>query len=336
VLVVALYDWILEWKRQKPREEGWKRLLEAALKADPNQWRKFSQERVLALELDDQLADELKGAVRFVGSDTMRDLATGWGEWFKKRHPKSLIAIDGQGSETAVDGLISGRATFGLMSRKMNDDEINKFRYKPTQLHAATDTVAVFVHKDNPIKGLTLDDLRNAYGQPVGKAAARKVETWGDLGLTGEWANQPINLYGRNSASGTRQFFKEAVLGKDWDYKEEVNVRSTTASLVKGVATDRYGLGYGGIGYINADVRAVPLEGVAASPQNVFYENYPLKRDLFLYVNYDPTSRLDPLRATFIRYVYSQQGQEEVLREGFFPISRDIADKALRSVGLEP
>src|SRR5690606_41628479 len=133
---------------------------------------------------------------------------------------------------------------------------------------------------------------------------------WVQLGLTAEWANQPISLYGRNSASGTYGFFKEHALFKG-DYKDSVKEQPGSSSVVQGVASDKFGMGYSGIGYKTADVRAVPLaadgaEFVEPTPENA--EFFPLSRFLLVAVNYRPGSTLDPLRREVIQDIYSRQG----------------------------
>src|SRR5208282_6559867 len=123
---------------------------------------------------------------------------------------------------------------------------------------SSIDMLAVYVHKDNPIKGLTLQQVDAIFSKTRKGGASKDVHTWGDLGLTGEWASKPIALYGRNSASGTYGFFKEHVL-KNGDYKDEVKEQPGSSSVVQGIASDKFAIGYSGIGYKTADVKAAPL-----------------------------------------------------------------------------
>jgi phosphate transport system substrate-binding protein len=163
---------------------------------------------------------------------------------------------------------------------------------------------------------------------------------WGQLGLKGDWANLPISLYGRNAASGTYGYFKEHSLGKG-DYKDSVKEQPGSSAVVQGVATDKGGIGYSGIGYKTADVRAVPLasdassDAVEATPENAYTGEYPLARYLYLYVNYKPGSDLDPLRREFIKYIFSKQGQMDVVKDGYYPVTASIARKTLESVGIQ-
>ena len=287
----------------------------------------------------------VSGSIKSVGSDTMNNLMTLWAESYKKMYPAVRIEIEGKGSSTAPPALIAGTSTFGPMSRKMKDKEVDKFEkkfgYKPTPLPTSIDMLAVYVHKDNPIKGLTLQQADAIFSKTRKGGYSKDIRTWGDLGLTGEWADKPISLYGRNSASGTYGYFKKHALFKG-DYKDSVKEQPGSSSVVQGVASDKYGIGYSGIGYKTADVRAVPLarddkskmvEPIAA---NAYTGQYPLARFLYLYVNYKPNSQLEPLRAEFLKVAFSKQGQQDVIKDGYFPISAKIAEKALKSVGLKP
>jgi phosphate transport system substrate-binding protein len=285
----------------------------------------------------------VSGEIRGVGSDTMLNLFTAWGEGFKKVYPSARTAMDGKGSSAAPPALIQGTAAFGPMSRAMKAEEIDefekKFGYKPTGLKAAVDALAVIVHKDNPLKSITLPQVDAVFSKTRKGGGPADIRTWGDLGLTGEWASKPISLYGRNTASGTYGYFKEHALYKG-DFKDTVKEQAGTSSVVGGVAADRYAIGYGGIGYLTADVRALPLSKdgklapVEATADNCYAGTYPMARFLLLYVNHKPGSELDPLRREFIRYVFSQAGQEVVIDQSYFPVKAVIANEALKSVGI--
>jgi len=285
----------------------------------------------------------VSGSIKSVGSDTMNNLMTLWAEGYKTMYPATQIEIEGKGSSTAPPALIAGTSTFGPMSRKMKDTEIDAFEkafgYKPTPLPTSIDMLAVYVHKDNPIRGLTLQQVDAIYSKTRKGGAAKDIRTWGDLGLTGEWANQPISLYGRNSASGTYGYFKKHALFKG-DYKDSVKEQPGSSAVVQGVANDKFAIGYSGIGYKTADVRAVPLSldsksgFVEAEAANAYTGRYPLARFLYLYVNYKPGKQLEPLRAEYLKYIFSRQGQTDVIKDGYFPISGKIAQRALTSVGM--
>ena len=290
-----------------------------------------------------QQAQGVSGNIKSVGSDTMNNLMTLWSEGFRTRYPNVQIEVEGKGSSTAPPALTEGSATFGPMSRDMKAAELDEFEksygYKPTAVPGSIDMLAVYVHKDNPIQGLTLQQVDAIFSKTRKGGLEREIATWGELGLTGAWAQAPISLYGRNSASGTYGYFKEKALFNG-DFRDTVKEQPGSASVVHGVSTDKYGIGYSGIGYKTADVRAVPLAVdagsafVAASPENAYTGDYPLARFLWLYLNYAPNSELEPLRAEFLKYVFSREGQLDVVKDGYYPVTAAIANTYLAKVGL--
>ncbi len=287
----------------------------------------------------------VSGSIKSIGSDTMNNEMTLWAEGFLKMYPNVQIEIEGKGSSTAPPALIAGTAQFGPMSREMKNKEIDEFEkkygYKPTGLPTSIDMLAVYAHKDNPVEGMSLQQVDAVFSKNRKGGYPENINRWGQLGLSGEWADRPISLYGRNSASGTYGYFKEnALFGGD--YKDEVKEQPGSSSVVQGVASDKYGIGYSGIGYKTADVIAVPLaakEGqtfVKAIPENAYTGEYPLARFLYVYVNHKPGSQIDPLRREFIKYIFSKQGQSDVVKDGYFPLPAPIAREALQSVGITP
>jgi phosphate transport system substrate-binding protein len=286
-------------------------------------------------------ASGVSGNLSSVGSDTLNNLMTFWAELFGKYYPNAKLQIEGKGSSTAPPALIAGTAQLGPMSREMKGSEIDQFEkkygYKPTALRTSVDALAVFVNKDNPIKCLGLDQVDAVFSKSRRRGAKDDVTTWGQLGLTGEWASRPISLYGRNSASGTYGFFKEHTL-KNGDYKDSVKEQPGSASVVQGVTVDRFAIGYSGIGYATAGVRAVPLtekdggKCVDATADNSYNGSYPLARFLYVYVNKTPGKPLDPLVREFVRVVLSREGQEAVIKDGYFPIPAAIAKEESNKV----
>jgi len=283
----------------------------------------------------------VSGNLSSVGSDTLNNLMTLWAESFSKFYPNVKIQIEGKGSTTAPPALIAGTAQLGPMSRPMRGTEVDqfekKFGYKPTPIRTAVDALAVFVNKDNPIKCLTMEQIDAIFSKSRRYGYKEDVKTWGQLGLTGDWADRPISLYGRNSASGTYGFFKEHAL-KNGDYKDEVKEQPGSASVVQGVTVDRYGIGYSGIGYATAGVRAVPIaekEGAAcveAMADNAYAGTYPLARFLYVYINKPPGKSLDPLTREFVKFMVSKEGQEVVVKDGYFPIPASIAKEEMDKV----
>jgi phosphate transport system substrate-binding protein len=283
----------------------------------------------------------VSGNISSIGSDSLNNVMTLWAETFNKFYPSAKIQIEGKGSSTAPPALISGTAQLGPMSRPMKGTEIDQFEkkygYKPTAIRTAVDALAVFVNKDNPIKCMTLAQADAVFSKSRRSGHKEDVKTWGQLGLIGEWASRPISLYGRNSASGTYGFFKEHTL-KNGDYKDEVKEQPGSASVVQGITVDRFAMGYSGIGYATAGVRAVPLaekEGAKcqeADPDNAYAGTYPLARFLYVYVNKAPGKPLEPLTREFVKLIMSKEGQDAVIKDGYFPIPASIAKEELAKV----
>ena len=268
----------------------------------------------------------VSGTINSIGSDTLNNLMTLWAESFRAIYPNVNIQIEGKGSSTAPPALIEGTAQLGPMSREMKSSELDKFEkefgYKPTPVKVAIDALAVFVHKDNPIEGLTLEQVDSIFSSTY-KRGGTDIGVWGNTGLDGAWAARPVSLYGRNSASGTYGFFKSVALKKG-DYKDTVKEQPGSSSVVQGVASDLGGVGYSGIGYKTSSVRAVPLADQGPmyepSPENCLNGDYPLARFLYIYVNKKPGAELDELTFEFLNFINSKAGQEIVVKDGYFPL----------------
>jgi phosphate transport system substrate-binding protein len=283
----------------------------------------------------------VSGNLSSVGSDTLNNLMTHWAETFSRFYPNAKVQIEGKGSSTAPPALIAGTAQLGPMSREMKGTEIDqfekKFGYKPTDIRTSVDALAVFVNKDNPIKCLSMSQVDALFSKSRRAGSKEDITTWGQLGLTGEWASKPISLYGRNSASGTYGFFKEHVM-KNGDYKDTVKEQPGSAAVVQGATVDRYAAGYSGIGYATAGVKAVPLSEkdggkcVEAMADNAYSGAYPMARFLFVYINKAPGKALDPLTREFIKLIVSREGQEGVIKDGYFPVPASIAKEELSKI----
>ena len=287
---------------------------------------------------DYKAASGVSGNLSSVGSDTLANLMTLWAEEFKREYPNVNIQIQAAGSSTAPPALTESTSNLGPMSRKMKDKEIaafeKKFGYKPTAIPVAIDALAVYVHKDNPVKGLTIANVDAIFSSTRKCGGKKDVTKWGDLGMTGAWADRSIQIYGRNSVSGTYGYFKKKALCKG-DYKNNVNEQPGSASVVQSVSSSLNGIGYSGIGYKTSGVRAVPLtkkEGtpfVEATPDNAVNKTYPLARFLYIYVNKQPNKPLAPLEREFIKLVLSKVGQQVVVKDGYIPLPLKAAEKSL-------
>ncbi|WP_119353672.1 PstS family phosphate ABC transporter substrate-binding protein [Azohydromonas sediminis] len=285
-----------------------------------------------------QRAAGVSGNFTSVGSDTLNNLMTLWAEEFKRLYPNVNIQIQGAGSSTAPPALTEGASNFGPMSRLMTAREVEAFEkkhgYKPTAIGVAIDALAVYVNKDNPIKGLSIEEVDAIMSSTRKCGYPNDITKWGQLGLTGEWANRDIALYSRNSVSGTYGYFKEVALCKG-DFKRNVAEQPGSASVVQSVATQLNAIGYSGIGYKTSGVRALPLSKKKGEPfvepdaTHAIDGTYPLARVLYVYVNKKPNQPLPPLEREFFKMVLSKQGQEVVIKDGFVPVPAALAQRYL-------
>jgi phosphate transport system substrate-binding protein len=298
---------------------------------------------VYAAEVDPALAEYQKttgvaGNLSSVGSDTLANLMTLWAEEFKRQYPNVNIQIQAAGSSTAPPALAEGTSNIGPMSRKMKDGEIEafeqKYGYKPTEIRVAIDALAVYVHKDNPIESLTMPQVDAIFSSTRKCGLAEDITTWGQLGLSGNWQAKSVQLYGRNSVSGTYGYFKDHALCKG-DFKNNVNEQPGSASVVQSVSSSLNGIGYSGIGYKTSGVKALALakaegeEAVAATEENAAAGKYPLGRFLYVYVNKKPNDSLQPLEKEFVKMVLSKAGQQVVIKDGYIPLSAAMVEKEL-------
>lgn len=288
-----------------------------------------------------QKVSGISGNLSSVGSDTLANLMTLWQEEFKRSYPNVNIQIQAAGSSTAPPALTEGASNLGPMSRPMKDKEIkafeDKYGYKPTAITVAIDTIAVYVHKDNPLPGLTMQQVDSIFSATRACGGEEDITTWGQVGLKGDLEKQSIQLFGRNSVSGTYGYFKEHALCKG-DFKPTVNEQPGSASVVQSVSASKNGIGYSGIGYKTASVKAVAL---ANKPGEAFVEpsektaldgTYPLSRPLLIYVNKAPNKPLQPIEKEFIKLVLSKAGQEVVIKDGFIPLPAEIVKKELAKI----
>ncbi len=303
----------------------------------------------LAAEIDPNLPDYqetsgVSGSLTSIGSDTLNNLMTLWAEGFNSFYPNVNIQIQGAGTSTAPPALAEGTSNFGPMSRVMRDSEIAAFEeahgYPPTMVRVAIDTIAVFVNRDNPIKGLTIPQVDAIFSATRRCGDGEDITRWGQLGLEGAWANRDITLYSRNAVSGTYGFFRQHALC-DGDFKDGMNEQPGSASVVQGVTESLNGIGYSGIGYRTSGVRAIALARDQNSPmaeptaEQAASGDYPLARFLMLAVNKHPNEELRPSEREFLKMVLSRQGQEVTVRDGFIPLPEAVARQEREKLGIE-
>jgi phosphate transport system substrate-binding protein len=279
----------------------------------------------------------VSGSLSSVGSDTLANLMTLWAEEFKRLYPNVTVQIQAAGSATAPPALTEGTATLGPMSRMMKSEEVEAFEakhgYKPTAIPVAVDALAIFVNKDNQLTSISIPQVDAIYSATRACGHDSDISQWSGLGLSGDLGSQRIQLFGRNSASGTYGYFKEFALCKG-DFKSSVNEQPGSASVVQGVTKSLNGIGYSGIGYKTSSVKALPLsrkdggEAIEPTPENAISGKYPLARYLYVYVNKHPNESLAPLEKEFILLVLSKTGQAIVVKDGYVPLPAKVAQKA--------
>lgn len=285
----------------------------------------------------------VSGQMKSVGSDTLGNAMHLWAKGFGELYPDAKIAIEDRGSATAPPALLEGAAQLGPMSRPWTSDESEafekKYGYKVSFVAVAVDALAVYVNKENPVRCLSVQQVDQIFSLYRKGSGGKSIVTWGDAGLTGEWASKPIALYGRNEISGTHEFFKEIVL-YGGDFKPDVKQQPGSEAVVQNVSSDKFAIGYSGIGYRTEGVRAVPLSIVQGgecydtSADATYSGNYPVARYLYIYFNRKPNEQIDPLRGEFIKYVLSKEGQAQIEKSGFYPLTSEVRAKELKRLGL--
>jgi phosphate transport system substrate-binding protein len=274
-------------------------------------------------------APALKGNLSSLGSDTLNNMMTFWAESLNKHHPELQIQIEGKGAGLPSSALTSGFVQLAPMSRPMKPKEEQAFQekygYPPTRVAVAIDALAIFVNSENPLEEITLEQIDGVFSKTL-RRKGKNVSTWGDLGLTEQWAQKPLALYGRNSASGIYGFFKERALLMG-EFKDEVKEQPGSAAVAQSVALDRHAIGYVGLGYAVAKIKALRIasktgeKGVAPTPATARDGTYPLARSLFIYVNRPPGGMLEPNTLEFLKLILSKEGQASVVQDGYIPLS---------------
>ena len=284
----------------------------------------------------------ISGNLSSIGSDTLANMMTLWAEDFQRIYPRVNIQIQASGSSTAPPALIESTAQFGPMSRRMRQSEKaafeRQFGYPPTEIRVAIDALGIFVHQDNPIKGLDFIQLDAIFSATLRCGALKPINRWQDLGVKSRWAMHQIQLFGRNSVSGTYGYFKNTALC-DGDFKVNVNEQPGSASVVQGVSASLNAIGYSGVGYKMSGVKLLPIskEGdhyIEPTTANITSGDYPLTRFLYIYINKPPTAKLTPIEAEFIRYMLSSNGQNRVEQDGYIALPERFILQELSKLDL--
>jgi len=307
-----------------------------------------------------QPGQTIDGVIRIWGDDKMDAVMKRWQTGFQKLHPNVRFETKLLGTGTGMAGLYSGVADIALLGRDATASEVMAFewvfKYKPTGVEVATGSldvpgktfaIGIFVNKENPVSKVTLTQLDAIFGSEH-RRGARNIRTWGDLGLTGDWQDKPINVYGFDTETNTGSFFKGAVFnGSDkWncDLREFADSKKPNTSsvdsgqrILDALARDRYGIAYANLRYVNRQVKAVAISATDDGPfyeatkENLIQRKYPLTRAVSIYVNRAPGQSVDPKVKQFLRYILSQEGQRELAKDRDFLQLSDATVSAQRS-----
>lgn len=302
---------------------------------------------------------QLSGELRSAGSDTMREVMEAWAEAFQAQNPDVTFEIESAGSNTAPPALTEGRVELAPMSRAMTRDELRAFSGaqggRPVEVTTALDALAVYVHKDNPVYGLTMEQLDQIFSQDRAcrNGRGRNIETWRQVAL-GVRTFGEMALHGRNELSGTHDYFQEKVLCGG-AFKGGVVTHEDSKHVVDAVAADRNAIGYAGLGYLTDAVRTLAIgkgdgfeetryfpiyvERHKDNPDAmkrhafVFDGRYPLSRSLFIYIKKPEDTAQGALVRAFLRFALSAEGQKIVEEIGYIPLPERITERQLRKIG---
>lgn len=314
----------------------------------------------------------VSGVIRSWGNPHMAGLLKHWETGFKKFHPDVFFSDSLKGTASATYGFAENVADLGLMGRQIYTFEYygvyRRSLMLPVEIEVATGSVdvphksfalAVFVHRDNPLAQLTLAQLDGIFsdartggwqGMVWAKEAARttkgNLRTWGQLGLTGEWADQPIHLYGPPGLhAGGIGFFQSRVMGGSDIWAEGLAEFEDRKAMIEALSHDRFGMAYTGLCYATPQVKPLALAEKAGGPyvaltkENVTSRAYPLSRPVYIYFAPDTLGgepanpKVDPKVREFLRYILSRQGQADVTREGdYLPLTAEVARTQLKKL----
>ena len=293
---------------------------------------------------------QLSGHFTSVGTDTMKDLMTSWIAGFTTLHPQVSIELQANGSLTAAPALIEGTAQLAPLSREMVPSEIARFKarygYEPTAIRVAlgsydtsghTVALALFVNADNPINQLDFTQLDAMYCTSHLQGAKQDITRWGQMGLTGDWADKPIHLIGVKVPDGISNFIRLRVC-KDGTFRSGIHEENTGGTInvldriVTIVASDPDAIGYAGFANLKPGSKQIAISENSGGPflhgtrSEVSSAQYPLTRYVYIYVNQAPGKPLDPALRDFFLYILSLDGQSAVEREGIsMPLPAAIA-----------
>lgn len=277
-----------------------------------------------------RLVSDLTGTLSVAGSDTMKPLTESWSAKLRQLYPGLTIKVDSYGTDAGIAAFLEGKVHIAALSRRMTQQEVIEFKrefgYEPTEVPVAVDALAVFVHKDNPIGGLTLAEVDAIFSKERRRGLEYPINVWGEaMVLEEEWAEAPMQIYGRNGNSSAALFFREHVLNGA-DFKKPMEVGVGSASVVVELNRDRFGIGFSSIGYRTSEIRPVPLATVqggryvAPTFETAMDGSYPLRRNLYLYINRPPKVAPPAPLSEYVKFALSQRGQKIVVNQGYYPL----------------
>jgi phosphate transport system substrate-binding protein len=291
--------------------------------------------------------------INVVGASAMKKTMEVWTDAFTKMYPQVRFHLTHKGSSTAAAPLVTGISQIAPMGRELWDCELFQFRFTwgflPLEVRVSrgsynipsrSQILVAYVNKDNPIRRLTLAQLDAIYSRSRRRRHPEDVTTWGQLGLTGEWANHPIGVYGlTGDSTGVSEWFRDRVLLKG-KYRDSVTEQTSAQDLIQRIGDDRYGIGFTGVAYLTPNVKVVPLAETDAGPyssgslEDVLNGKYPLTRSMYVYLKKEPGKPLHPALHEFLMFILSKEGQVTAIKGGeLLPLRAEAVREERAKIG---
>ena len=302
--------------------------------------------------------------LRLAGNRHMADVARAWADGYHAQHPETNFEIKLLGNGTAMPALYLGLADVVFFGRDLIVTDVDGFahvrRYDPLRIELGTGSLdtpgkspalVLLVHRDNTLAQLTLAQVDAIFSSQRRRGAPAAIRTWGELGLKGEWASQPIHVYADDTQSAVALFFQRVALGDsrrmNWEHftgfqdiwKPDGTVVEAAQQSAAALRTDRYGLAVSNLHYLTADLKPIALatepggSAVAPTRDNLVSRAYQLARPILAVVDQPPGRQLDPKVRAFLSYLLSAEGQRAIERDGsFLPLSKEAADAQRRKL----
>lgn len=274
----------------------------------------------------------ISGTLGAVGSDTMAGLMLRWGETLTSRYPDVKLQFQASGSASAPTALRAGTTRLGPMSRPMTSEErdnfIERYGYPPLELKVARDALIVVVHRHNPLRALTRQQVDAIFSTSLACGGETPIRRWEQLPTTRDWSFGSIALHGRNLASGTHGLFQQRALCGGL-FRNDISEHPGSSAVVAAVGESANAMGYAGFNHLTPAVHALSLyndDGIAIPPNEAAIQSgdYPLSRYLYLYVNLPPGENLPPAEQALLKLIMSDEGQQIARASGFVPLTASV------------